>query len=64
MGDLANFCDQCGSQLPSSSVSIDPAEKQDWLESFGNCSKRKKLLSEEVDNAKFCPGCGKRLTPE
>ena len=64
IGDLANFCDQCGSKLPPPSVPINPEEKQNWLKTFGDCKNRKKLLPRgEVDDAKFCPGCGKKLTP-
>ena len=68
MGDLANFCNQCGSQLPPPSEPIDLKEKEELSKKFtlGFCGEighkiQKQMNKISGDDIRFCAICGEKI---
>ena len=68
MGDLADYCNQCGVKLPPPAQPVDPAEKTEEHREFsiekdnlGICGPVGHATQVVVVNAKFCAACGAKF---
>jgi membrane protease subunit (stomatin/prohibitin family) len=74
MGDLANFCNQCGAKLPPPEPPLGPEEEKQKIENsgetntvgemvypMGHCGLIGHALQVAAVNAKFCAVCGTKF---
>ena len=65
MGNLAKFCNKCGTRLPPPAQSVDPEEGAERHAEFsfegsrfGICGSAGHIMQAAIANAKYCAVCG------
>lgn len=63
MGDLASYCNRCGSRLPPPDAPLTPDDQELKAELHReNCSRLGHILQKVTVNAGYCVECGVKIT--